>query len=546
MDANEGYHSRNRAGHGGAKVRGQGDKVLTKLRSRRIAFRRLGSPKAATLERAMSKIKAASVFAIFSVLVLLLGAKAWGQPSMSVDIATGRIMIRAERQQIREVEGAISEFHLETRQIQIKARFLELSETATREFGIHLERLTGVKVPSGETPGEGTAIKLGEGAIQYSFYRLIGGEEKLDVIVKALIATGEAELLAEPRVSTLSGQVAGIYAVARIPYLTTEEVVRDEEVIAPEEWEYATVGIVLQVLPEIVGKDLVQMSIVVVVSDYDTKEFGSKHPVFYSDISPTNITVKSGEPIVTGGLMREKETETVAGLPILSELPIIGNLFKSRYQTTSKRNLIVTVEPHIITPREIKGRTKRVFVFKYALAEHMADRVREILSSQGMMEVNPREAPPNSILVRDNEDKIEDIQALLDEIGTFEQQRREETFELSYSTPEQIRKATSPLLSPRGSVRINEEAKSLTIEDGAYQLARMKEIISSIEKHNQLPQTKVFYLREAEREEVLPLLERYLSPQGSIQLEEERLVVVDNNWVIQRIAEEIARWQEKA
>jgi len=40
----------------------------------------------------------------------------------------------------------------------------------------------------------------------------------------------------------------------------------------------------------------------------------------------------------------------------------------------------------------------------------------------------------------------------------------------------------------------------------------------------------------------VPLLEKYLSPQGSIQLEEERLVVVDNNWVIQRIAEEIARW----
>ena len=73
----------------------------------------------------------------------------------------------------------------------------------------------------------------------------------------------------------------------------------------------------------------------------------------------------------------------------------------------------------------------------------------------------------------------------------------------------------------------------------------MREIISSIEEHNQVPQTKVFYLGEANGEEILPLLEKYLSPQGSIQLEEERLVVVDNNWVIQRIVEEITRWQEK-
>jgi len=493
----------------------------------------------------MSKIKGMSAGAVFTVLVLLLGIEACGQPSMSIDTATGRIMIRAERRQIQEVEGAIAEFPLETRQIQIKARFLKLSEDAMREFGIHLERLAGVKVPLGEA-GEGTSIVLGEGAFQYTFYRLKVGEEKLEAIVDALIITGEAELLSEPQVSTLSGQVAGIYAVGKVPYKVSEAVTTETTTI-PEKWEYATVGIVLQVLPEIVGKDLVQTSIVLVAADYEIKpEFGPTHPVFYSDISPTNITVRSGEPIVIGGLMREEKTETVAGLPILSQLPIIGNLFKTRVETKSKTNLVVTVEPHIISPREIRGRTKKVFVFKYALAEEMADRVREILSNEGMVEMNPREAPPNSILVRDNEDKTEDIQTLLGEIGTFEEQRREGTFELSYSTPEQIKKAVLTRLSSKGSVRIDEGTNSVTIEDGAYQVARMREIIASIEEHNQLPQTKAFYLGELDTDEILPRLERYLSPQGSIRVEEERLVVVDNNYVIQRIAEEIARWQEKA
>ena len=504
----------------------------------------------------MSKIKGASAVAIFTISVLLVGVEAWGQPSMSIDTATGRIMIRAERQQIREVEGAVSEFPLETRQIRIRARLLKLTEDATREFGIHLERLTGVKVPLGATSGEGTDIELGKliedrvglTGIQYTFYRLIAGEEELEAVVKALLETGEAELLSQPQVSTVSGQVAGIYVVEDVPYQKTEKGKTAEGDEIPPEWEYVTVGIMLQVRPEIVGKDLVQMSVVPLVSAsraHPDADIGWKQPIFSREISPTNITVRSGESIIIGGLMREEKHETVAGLPILSELPIVGNLFKSRLEKTKKMNLVVTIEPHIITPREIKGRTKKVFRFKYALAEEMADRVRVSLSNQGMMEMNPREAPPNSILVRDNEDKIEDIQTLLGEIGTFEQQRREETFELSYSTPGQIEKATSPLLSPRGSVRIDEEAKSLTIEDGAYQLARMREIISSIEEHNQVPQTKVFYLGEANGEEILPLLEKYLSPQGSIQLEEERLVVVDNNWVIQRIVEEITRWQEK-
>jgi len=522
-------------------VKEQENKLSRKVTSFQVfPFRKLALWKTIMLERIMSRGKVASVPVMFTILLLLLGMEAWGQPSMSVDTSTGRIMIRAERRHIREVERARDEFRFDTRQIQIKARFLELSESATRAFGIRLERLTGVKVPSGETPGEGTAIQFGEGAIQYSFYRLMAGEEKLEAVVNALVESGEAEVLLQPQVSTLSGQVAGIYVVARIPYIVSEAGETAEGGVIPPKWEYATVGIVLQVLPEIVAEDLVQMSIVLVRSEYE--DYLPGHPKFYSDISPTNITVKSGEPIVIGGLMREKKTETVAGLPILSELPIIGNLFKTRYEETEKRNLIVTVEPHIITPREIKGRTKKVFVFKYALAQKMAEQVREILSNQGMVEVNPREAPPNSILVRDNEDKIEVIQALLDEIGTFEQQRREETFELSYSTPQQIKKAISSLKSSRGSVGMDEEANSVTIEDGTYQLARMGEIISSIEKHNRVPQTKVFYLGELNKDEIVPLLEKYLSPQGSIQLEEERLVVVDNNWVIQRIAEEIARW----
>ena len=92
----------------------------------------------------MSMRKVIPVLTIFTVLFLLLGIGAGGQPSMSVDMATGRITIRASRWQIDEVEKAKSEFPLETRQIQIKARLLELSENATRQFGINLERLTGV------------------------------------------------------------------------------------------------------------------------------------------------------------------------------------------------------------------------------------------------------------------------------------------------------------------------------------------------------------------------------------------------------------------
>ena len=82
---------------------------------------------------------------------------------------------------------------------------------------------------------------------------------------------------------------------------------------------------------------------------------------------------------------------------------------------------------------------------------------------------------------------------------------------------------------------------SLVVEDGGYQLSKIEKSISSVEMANQIPQKKVFTLKYTNEAEVVPLLEQLLSPQGSIRVEEESLVVIDNKWVIQQITEEIKR-----
>jgi len=485
----------------------------------------------------MSIEKVIPVLAIFAVLLSLLSIQTWGQPSMSVDMATGRITIRASRWQIDEVEKAKAEFPLETRQIQIKARLLELSEDATRKFGINLERLTGVKVPLGKV-GEGTGLELDGGALEYSFYSLTVGKEKLEAILDALISTGEAEVLSAPQVSTLSGQVAGIYVVQDVPYEAGEKTDPDTGE-KTKDIKYITVGVVLQVLPDIVGEDLVQMSVFPMVSRFGPHpEFGYKQPIFYRDIAPTNITVKSGETIVIGGLMREEETESVAGLPVLSQLPVIGNLFRRSEKVISKRNLVVTVEPHIITDREIKGRSKRVFTFTYALAEDMARQIGEMVSPEGVVEINPKEAPPNSILVRDDEDRVKVIQEVLNGTGSFVEQRRQRLFSLQFSSAEPTKEILESLISKKGSIEIEEE-NSLLVEDGAYQLWQIERAISSLEKFNQVPQIKKFYLKNMQASSIASSLEELLSPQGSIEIVDNSLIVKDNNWVIEQIRKRI-------
>ncbi|TKJ44554.1 hypothetical protein CEE34_11065 [Candidatus Aerophobetes bacterium Ae_b3a] len=505
-------------------------------------------------ESEMNKIKKGWVLLV--IFFLLLGFSAFiqpstcadnsGKPSILVDTSTGRITVTASREELKEIERMIPQFPLQIRQVEIEARILNLSEDVGKTFGLNLERLTDVEVPIG-TEGEGTALEYGPrtlkeieggvGSFMFSFYRLISGEEKLDAIINMLIKEGKAEVLSSPRVTTMSGEVAGIYAVQDVPYLAEVTITSEGDRI--EVWNYATVGVVLQVLPKIIGDDLVQMSIVPIVGDYEyTTEGGSARPLFKRQISPTNVTVKEGETVIIGGLIKKEKTKIETRFPVLSYLPVIGNLFKNKQEKESKSNLLITVRPHIVSEREIKGRDKKIFTFEYALAGDMAKQISDIISVRGMIELNPKEAPPNSILVRDNEDRVKVIQEVLNGIGSFVEQRRQRLFSLQFSSAQPTKEILESLISGKGSIKIEEE-NSLRVEDGAYQLSQIVKAIFSLEESNKIRQRKTFSLEYVQAGSIVSSLEELLSPQGSIEIVDNSLIVKDNNWVIEQMRKRV-------
>ena len=485
------------------------------------------------------------------ILMFFNSISVFAQPSIWVDTSTGRITVRATREQLKRIEELIPQFPSYTRQVQIEARIMELSEQTSREFGTSLEKLSGLEVPIGPL-GEGSKLEYGPktleelekgiGSLGFTFYR-VSAKEKFEVILNMLLTQGRAKLLSSPRVTTISGKVAGIYVTSEIPYLSsiTYTVVGNERI--PEyHYSYATVGVILQVLPKIIGEDLVQLSIVPIVGNYEISPvFGAEHPIFKRQISPTNVTVRDGESIIIGGLIKEDKTERVTGLPVLSHLPVVGRLLRSTTEGLERRNLLITVKPHILKPREIRGRVKKIFTFKYALSTEIFEKIRGIASADGLIQVNPKEAPPNSILIRDREDKMKIIESVLNQIGTFEAQRRQRTFHLAYTSAEEAKDSLQPLLSSHGSIKLNKSDNSLTIEDGAYQLSQIEKALSSLEENNRIPQKKIFKLTYARADKLIPLLKDLLSPQGSLKVKEGNLVVEDNNWVIERIGERLKK-----
>jgi len=496
------------------------------------------------------KHKVRNIVFVFILSLIFCSVYALAESSIWVDPSTGRITVRAPREKMKSIEEALPNLSVKTRQIEIEAKIVEVSSRITRKFGTYLEKLTGLEVPIGPL-GEGSKIAYGpktlselsqgQGAFEFNFYRLTA-EEKFQVILNMLLSQGKAEILSNPRVVTLSGEVAGIYVTTEVPYLSsiTYETINEKQVPV-EHYSYATVGIVLQVLPRIVGENLVEMSIIPLVGNYEiTPDFGSQHPIFKRQVSPTNVTIKDGETLVIGGLISKQKNRQTIGLPVISHLPIIGNIFKSQVDTIEEKNLLITIKPHILKQREIEGRVKRIFHLKYALASDIAEQVRRVLSSQGSIEVNPMESPPNSIIVRDREDRIKLVQSVLNRIGTFEAQKRQKVYHLLYTPIEEAEAAVKDFLSSKGSLKVEKEKNTLVVEDGAYQISVIDSAISVLEEYNSLPQKRVFPLHFISVSEAIGDITRLLSPRGYVKaLSGKMIAVEDNRLVIKKVEEEL-------
>jgi general secretion pathway protein D len=96
---------------------------------------------------------------------------------------------------------------------------------------------------------------------------------------------------------------------------------------------------------------LVTLDIALDVSDaIPTETSGIDSPTIQQRSIRTTVSVQSGETVALGGLIRERSTETVSGIPVLMEIPLLGNLFKTTGQGAQRTELLV-----LITPRVVRG-----------------------------------------------------------------------------------------------------------------------------------------------------------------------------------------------
>ena len=298
------------------------------------------------------------------------------------------------------IRGLIKQFEVGPRQVMIETRFVEVAVSDLDELGIewdffHPGNANGhnsgftIGAPLG-TPYQGvrwnnditsTFPAVGNFAGQLAIGKLLANGENYIANLRFLEQQGKANLLSAPKVTTISGQMANIQVVRTYPYVsdfTLENIGTAEFPI----WSYKLtlaekpVGIFLEATPYVTeGSNTItldlhpevsvlrkQVAISNLRTSGETGQLGNVTsatnvklipdtlgwPVVDVRTTQTSVSVDSGATIVLGGLIKDSETITKRKIPVLGDIPLLGQAFRYDYKSQTKTNLLIFITASII------------------------------------------------------------------------------------------------------------------------------------------------------------------------------------------------------
>lgn len=233
----------------------------------------------------------------------------------------------------------ISQADQPPRQVYIEARILQVELSDECRNGVNFENLA--------TWGGAASINLrsvgfSNSGSSPSFFIEPDGVG-LDGIVELLQATQDVKTLATPKIHAVSGQESHIQIGEKLGYKVTTTT----QTSSLESIQMLEVGVVLRVTPRVTRDGRVLMRILPKVST-GTVDQTSGLPSEKTTEVETDILLCSGQGMVLGGLIQETDSNVQSKIPFLGDIPYAGVLFQRRTVVKSRREIIVTLQPHVL------------------------------------------------------------------------------------------------------------------------------------------------------------------------------------------------------
>lgn len=286
------------------------------------------------------------------------------------DEATNALVISAEPDAMASLKRVIAQLDIRRAQVLVEAVIAEISSDKVAELGIQwlidgsqdgsIVGLTNFDSASfnGSNIAELAAAVINETVpnIGSGLNLALGNADssvRFAALVSALASDANTNVLSTPTIVTLDNEEAEIIIGQNVPFVTgtfTTNVDGGNTVGNPfQTIERQDVGLTLRVKPQINEGNAVQLELAQEISSVvPTATSLAQGPTTNKRSLKTNVLVEDGQVLVLGGLIDDQFDETIQKVPGLGDLPVVGNLFRYRQASKTKRNLMIFLHPVIL------------------------------------------------------------------------------------------------------------------------------------------------------------------------------------------------------
>ena len=302
------------------------------------------------------------------------------QPStggqIQADPTTNSLIITAPEPLYRQLRDVIDKLDGRRAQVLVESLIVEVSANKVAEFGIQWQGVLGkngdgtvgvigtnsgkaganilnvtAALASGSTTSIATAASsLGNG-LNLALAPRINGQYYLGALANFLQNSGDANVLSTPNLMTLDNEEARIIIGNNVPFVTGSYAnSTGSSTVNPfTTVERKDVGLMLKVRPQISENGTVKMAIYQEVSKIDTATLSNANgPTTSKRSIESNVVVDDGNIIVIGGLLEDSYSQGQDKVPVMGDIPVLGNLFRSENRTRNKTNLMVFLRPIVV------------------------------------------------------------------------------------------------------------------------------------------------------------------------------------------------------
>lgn len=299
--------------------------------------------------------------------------------SIIADPSTNSLVITAGPKRMRALHNVIEQLDIKRAQVMVETLIAEISSSKQAELGLDwavfnedriaaaglfdpdtgriISNLAGFGSGTGTSSGQQTAGALGSllgQGVTAGFGRIRDGGTSFGVLIKALQGDGDTNILSAPTLLTMDNEEAEFSVGQEVPFLTgqfTNTGSQSGSVNPFQTIERRDVGLTLNLTPQINEGDQVKLQIDLEVSSLGASSGGDLTQTTNSRSITNTVSVEDGQILILGGLIDDNVTDSMSGIPFLSQIPVIGALFRFQSVQSEKRNLMLFMRPRILRDR---------------------------------------------------------------------------------------------------------------------------------------------------------------------------------------------------